>query len=775
MAVRLENIQQGQPTQPQRLGQPIRLTNIQPQGKEGTELTSGDISPERAATARETRQAVLGQVADKELALSAQSFLNPTQPIGGPQSARLKRMDTFNLLEVINQSKVFRDKRKRNLAFTELKRRGISNDFIQAFTEIDDATGFVANLTGEIPEMAGGMIGAGIGALAGRGDPAAIRKLAIAGAGLGAGATELARELFERKFRPERRRGFGELATDTAFTVATEALGEAGGRFIIDPLVGVLATGGLRRAAIPGAEQVSRELATAGQQVAREGDFPAALGAKLPIQTTRADRALAAVGLGRKVTADLTPAQLSASNAVATLEGISRSAFLGGGRLAKTTDIAQIAATPRFLSNKLNEITGGMDVLPLDKIGVIAHDAIHGSKVSGQTSRGASGAFNAIKRVIFSDVTDRVVDPIDISSAQTVASNILEAASKKGTRLKLPPNTEAILRKVVDTGNVKSMQDLIFARSDVGDLVRSAQLADEPKAQQVLAPVMKELTDLMNTAAREVGPQTAADLRRALLFSAEGKKRFSSNLIRKLVAERTDPEKMVRVIFGAPGDETLVPLTAVRNVKEVLLGTAGKTADEIKNNKFAWDQLRFGWLASRITKASDPETLAFKGRVFTNAIDNFGDTAMKEMFDPKELAGIEQIKLFGTLAGKKTAMVAPLIVKSAQAGSVAGGVAFGKRSLALSLLGGPAVLGRFLTSPLGRKFLTTGGVGGLAGAQGQFISGMSRTKIAMDAKQKRLEKFEADLRQQTRMIRSAEQARLQPGGRELRGFGGRGF
>ncbi len=743
------------------------------EGREGTELVSGAISPERAAAERQTRQAVLGQIADKELVLSAQSFLNPAQPIG-PQSIRLKRMDTFNLLEVINQSRTIRDKRKRDLAFTELKRRGIPNDFIKSFTEIDDATGLIAGLKEEAPEMIGGMIGAGIGALAGRGDTAAVRKGAIVGAGLGAGATELARELFDRRFRPERRRGLSELATDTAFTAATEALGEAGGRFVIDPLVG-LATGGLKRAAIPGAQRISGELAEAGRQVAREGGAVSTLGGKLPIQTSRTGRALGALGLSPNVSANLTPAQLSASSTVATLEGITKGAFFGGGSLRKTTDIAQVAATPRFLSNKLDEIAAGMDVLPLDQIGIIAHDAIHGSKVSGQRSRGASGAFNAIKRVIFSDVTNKVIDPIDISSAQSVASNILEAASKKGTRLKLPPNTEAILQKVADTGNIKSMQDLIFARSDVGDLVRAAQLADEPKAQQVLAPVMKELTDLMNTAAKEVGPQVAADLRRALLFSAEGKQRFGSKLIRKLIAEKTPPEKMVRVIFGAPGDQTLSPLSAVRNVKEVLLGTAGKTTDEIKNNKFAWDQLRFGWLASKIAKASDPETLAFKGKTFTTAISNFGDQAMKEMFDPKELAGIEQIKLFGSLVGKKPAKVAPLIVKSAQAGAVTGSAALGKEGLSLFLLGGPPVLGRFLTSPAGRKFLTTGSVGGLAGAQGQFISGMLRTKREMNAKQKRIEKFEADLRQQTRVRRSAEQARRQPGLKELRGFGGRGF
>ncbi len=740
--------------------------------QQGTELLSGAQGPERIERERFTQQLLQGEEQDRKLVSGARAFLNPTQPIA-PGSLRLKTMDTFSLLEVVNQAKLFRDKRKRNLAFGELKRRGIPNEFIKTFTEIDDATGLLASLKGEAPEIIGGVIGAGAGALAGRGDPRVARRGAIIGAGVGAGVTELAREIFEREFRPERRRGALDLTKDTAFTAVTEALGEAGGRFVIEPLLGGLGRLGAKTT-IPGAARISKELGEAGQQVAREGGASRLLGAELPIQTGGVSRALGQVGLTGKVSAELLSSQQSASRIIATLEGVTGEAFLGGGGLAKVREIAQPAAFPRFVSNKMSEITGGLDVLSLDEIGVIAQDAIHGSRRAGRNVRGASEAYNSLKRVMFSEVTNKI-QPSNISSAQKIAQSILDEAAVGGTRLQLPPHTEAILQRVVNTGAIKESADLIFTRSTVNDLLRAAKLADEPKAGQVLAPVVKELTDIMFTDARKAGPGVVAELQRALKFTEEGKQLFSSKLIRKLVAEKMPPEKVLRVIFGAPGDETLSPLTAVRNVKDILIGTAGKNPGEIINDKFAWDQLRFGWLGSKLQTAADVDGV-LGGTSFQKILSNFGDPAVETMFTATERAGIDDIVFASRLKARKPRKIATLIIKSAQVGGIAGGIATGKEGIALAALGGPAVLGQFLTSGLGKKLLTTGiskpTTAAISGLEGQFIAGMLRTKLEMQKKQKRLERFEAAQRR-AQKIRQARP--VTPTLQQQRGFGGRGF
>ena len=252
-------------------------------------------------------------------------------------------------------------------------------------------------------------------------------------------------------------------------------------------------------------------------------------------------------------------------------------------------------------------------------------------------------------------------------------------------------------------------------------------------------------------------------------FTAKGKDRFSSNLIRKLIAEKTPSQKVVRAIFGAPGDETLVPLDAVRNVKNILIDTVGKNPREIANDKYAWDQLRFGWLSSRIKNAADIDGV-LTGKRFAEILDTFGDDALGEMFSPAELKGIQEISLQSRLFDQKSRKIASLIVKSAQVAAVGGGAATGKESISFLALGGPVVLGQFLTSSAGRKWLAAGvKTSTLEGATGQFIAGMLRTKKDQQVKQKRLEKFEADKR---RVLETQKLRLRQIEG--LRGSGGLG-
>ncbi len=735
------------------------------EGVEGTELSS-----EEGTELTSERGEIQGsaELEDLELFESARTLLSEDK-LFTPLTSR--GIDTTTLMEVVNQARVLRDQKKRSIASNELKRRGIPDEFVKMFTEIDDAKGFAAGLIGETPEMIGGFVGAGVGALAGRGDPKAVRRGAIIGGGIGEGAVELGREIFERKFRPERRRSALDLTKDTAFTAFTAALGEAGGRFILDPLLSPL-NKPFAKAVIPDAPRISKELGQAGRQVAREGGASPLLGKELPIQRGLS-RITGQIGLSRKVSAELTPDQQVASRALSRLTGLVEDAFFGGGQLNRTKDIAQKAALPRFIKNKVDDITAGLDILSLDEVGAIAQDAIHGSRIPGQETRGASGVFRAMQRVAYKDLPELIPEPIDISSVQKMAQSILKEAAPGGRRLKLPEKTEALLKNIVATGKDKSIDDLIFARSDIGELSRAARLAGEPKVEQVVNPMLDEMTSLMKKAAANSGEDAVRSLNGALELTAKGKKKFGANIIRRLVAEKTPSEKVVRTIFGAPGDETLSPLTAVRNIKDVLIDTAGKTEKEIVNDKYAWDQIRYSWLTSKIktaTKRSQSGVRTFKGDIFEEALVNLGDDALKEMFTVAEMKGIKDIALAGKLVGKKAESFGGFIVKGAQLGGVGAGAATGKKSIAALALGGPAVFGEFLTSAAGRKLFTTGF--DAAGAEGQLIAGLLRTKKAMDRKQKRLEKFQEELRRSSR-IRNA--APTTPSLQQQRGFGGRGL
>jgi hypothetical protein len=840
-------------------------------------LKSTPLTPEQKQQALVRQSEAEGSDRDRALFNISKDLLNPNIELN---QARLIGADTFGLLETLNQAGIFKDRARRSKVFNELKRRGIPSEFIKTFTELDDATGFLAGLKSEAPETIGGIGGGIIGAVLGRGNPAVQRRAAAVGAGIGAGATELGRELFERQFRPERGRTFGDLAKDTAFTAATESIGDFLGAKFIEPALGSV----LRKFAgtvVPGAPQISKELGEAGRQAV---DLPSdpLLGTKLPIQTG-ISRPLGAVGLSKKVSAELTPQQQTASKFISFIEGITQDAFFGGGKLSKTKDIAQAAALPRFIANNVDDISRKLDVLSLDEVGVIVQDALHGSKIQdqvgvrvfrsgeavdlskisdrglplttdksvaetflkskeinriqfasagvelpdvklesfvinpdakiatkadipkdifdayratnpvvtpekgeillgkwakregfdgldfrtlGRTSkaeaeikiynpnvlvqptatRGASGIFKTMQRAMFGNVSEKIPGTIDISGAQVVAQRILEQAEPGGKRLGLPEGTKAALQKLVATGSQKNIDDLIFVRSDIGDLVRAAELSGEGKAKQVLDGPMTELTNIMNNAAKKAGAFN--ELKLAMKFSAEGKQRLQSNLIRKLAVSKTPSNKVVRAIFGAPGDETLAPLSVVRNVKDALLNIKGATPDEVVNNKFAWDQLRFRWLESNIARASKGGVGKF-GESFDRILTNFGDDALETMFSKAELEGIRKIGLAGQLVGKKARAVGANLVRVAQLSSGGFAAASGKESLALLALGGPAVMGEFLTSPAGRKLLTTGISKGtttsLAGIQGQFITGMLRAKRSQKKKLQRMQSFEKRL------------------------------
>ena len=81
----------------------------------GTELASGDISPERTEEERRAQLAAEGQRADQQLSISATEFLRPIRQIS---RQALQTTDTFSLLEAVNQAKLFKDKSRRSMAFS---------------------------------------------------------------------------------------------------------------------------------------------------------------------------------------------------------------------------------------------------------------------------------------------------------------------------------------------------------------------------------------------------------------------------------------------------------------------------------------------------------------------------------------------------------------------------------------------------------------------------------------------------------------------------------
>ncbi|MBE3140935.1 MAG: hypothetical protein IMZ53_10160, partial [Thermoplasmata archaeon] len=182
--------------------------------------------------------------------------------------------------------------------------------------------------------------------------------------------------------------------------------------------------------------------------------------------------------------------------------------------------------------------------------------------------------------------------------------------------------------------------------------------------------------------------------------------------------------------------------TGIEKTKKILLGTTGKTPQEMEATKKAWNQLRFAWLEDTIAKSSEEGVPL--GSKFGKALNDMGDDALKIMFNDLELKNIKDMALLGKLIQQKPEnQLAGILIKVLQAGAVGGGAASGKTKSALLILGGPAVLARYMTSDIGRKYLTEGFKYG--GEQtGQIIKGLLKTKIEMELEREKLKKFEID-------------------------------
>jgi uncharacterized protein (DUF2267 family) len=686
-----------------------RFSDLLPKGNDPSKVVSmQEMTPEEQEWMR--RHEAMEQ--NRKLSRAGRNLVGQALEPGALQAA-----GDFELLEALNQAKIFSNKNERNLIYKELRRRQYPDEFIENYINLDKEMGFKQSLIEEIPEMAGGAIGSGVGAFVGRGNPQTAQRYAVAGAGIGAGLAELGKEWFNRMFRPEKKRGAGELIKDTAWTAMSDALGEYGGRMIFRGFRGAPAESEL----VEGAARLSGKLQEAGERL-QPGDMGALAGRTVP-----------------NVPTALTPAQATANRLMGTIEEVVDSSFVGGGRLNQIKRIKQPAALKKLVDMDLDEMMTNLirNMSPAE-IGLMADDAIKES----------NAAFKRVAAQLYSRVDQATQGvQVDTSNMRATASAMLDKI-KTGQGIVGSGESRRFLRDVANLSDSVSFEDAAKIRSDLLELVRDFDKTNNSKAKRLASYFATMLDGQMEDAAKKLPDEALKDWRRANQFYKAGKERFGGKIIRKLAMDVDEnPELAVRAVFGTPGDEFVSPVTRVKNVKKILLGTTGKTAEELEASRQAWDQLRFGWLQSKIAATVDEDGVLI-GKKFQQALNDMGPDALKEMFSPAELQNIQDWATLGRLIQqKKPGTLSTFFMRTLQPVGGAGFVASGKEGMALAVLGGPAVMSRFITSDFGRKWLTTGIVAANKGLEvpagwiGQYVSGMLRAKKELEGEKAALEKF----------------------------------
>lgn len=487
--------------------------------------------------------------------------------------------------------------------------------------------------------LIGGTVGAGVGG--------------IPGAALGAAGGEAVGQLVSRALGRE---DVPQTSGEAAKRIATEGLlglgGEVAGRGI---LRGAQAVGrGLAPTLRPGAKEVARAVQPA---------FPD-IGFK-PISKA----------LGATKQPALLPAQLTESPIIDTIQEVSKSSFLGGGRIVKAQQL-----TDDIVSGLVDDFAKGLTG-PTGRVetGELIFDALEEG----------IDAFSATGRGLYSTVDDLTgAAVVDFKPVKAAATKLLSQA-KKGIRTK---EQTTVLQGILERPDTLPFSDAHLLRSDLLGISRSGTELVKGRAQGTARALSNEVDRAMGVAAKDISGEALEAWRAANKFWRTGKQTFNSRFIRGLA--NADPEVVLDRVLQS-----------------------GKTSNIIKlrktiNNPEIWRKVQGQFVNKALNKSvTDEVSLNLSGKALLKNMRGFGNETLNALAPKGEL---KQLEKFATALALNQAKQpggkgATVLIAMAQAGAAAKILFTGEADAAsAAILIGPLALSRALTNPATSRILLEG-------------------------------------------------------------------
>jgi len=558
----------------------------------------------------------------------------------------------------------------------------------------------------EIPQMAGGTVGglagAKAGAMAGAKIPAGHPYLkgaaVLGGAALGAGLGGMGGTGYQQFYRithGSKPMTLRDIYTEQAIAGIEEAASELIGRGIAKGGAKLLAP--FKKRLLPGARGLNKVLIKRG--------------------------------------AHLTPAQMTESRIMDTIEGMSEKSFLGGGKLQRLKTLKQPAAFSRYIDDVIEQINrGAKNNLSSEEIGDLLLDTIQGKELAFRTT--AKTAYAKVDRL-----TGRT--QVSTASLKDFARKVMQrSAARKGIGGTQAGDT--LLKKVLQLDDVITFKQAQGLRSALLD-EQWAMATTRDKAIGLTKQFIKLTNDSMEKSAKDLSPDALKAWRVANKFYKTGKQTFNSKIIKSLTKNLSEnPEVAVRKIFQKDATKQ------IRLVKNLV-------------DKKTWQTLKVAYLEETLRQSADVDKIIF-GKSFLNRLEKVGKPTLKEIYNGQELQSIRSIGKLATMMQKPTGGSGGMLIQLTQAGAVLnlGRMAVGGAP-ALSgesgaILIGPPILSRMLANPKWSKWLSTGiKLPKGTPAASAMATRLSRVIMQIKREQAKEKKIET------------------PSVRELRGFSGRGF
>ena len=518
---------------------------------------------------------------------------------------------------------------------------------------------------GELPQMAGGtaggIAGAKIGFKAGTRmfAPGALPPLSpwakgasiAAGAVIGAGLGAMGGKGYQQLYRIGKGEPMtiGDIYTEQAIAGIEEAASELAGRGIAK--VGGKLLAPVRKRLLPGASGLSKQLLKRG--------------------------------------AHLTPAQMTESRIIDTVEGMAEKSFFGGGELQRLKTLTQPKAFTKYVDDIVEQISRGAKTnLSPEDIGDLLLDTIEGKKV----------AFKATAKAAYARV-DKLSKGVKVSLVPL--KDFAKKAMRTATIRKGIGSTQAgdtLLKKVLELDNFVSFKQAQSLRSALLD-ERSAMAITRDKAIG-LAKQFTRLTDeAMESGGKSLLPIQVGKTNEAVnawrianKFYREGQEKFNKKIIKSLTKTLAEnPEVAVKKIFRPQASRQ------IKVIKDLV-------------DKGTWQQLKTANLEHIIRESADADGVVL-GKTFLSKLNKLGDDTVKMIYNPQELASIRSIGKMGEILQKPTGGSGGMVIQLMQAGAamnlLTGGVPQLTRESAAVLIA-PPVLSRMIANPTFSKWLGSG-------------------------------------------------------------------
>jgi uncharacterized protein (DUF2267 family) len=620
----------------------------------------------------------------------------------------IKNMGVFDLMEVINQARTFRDVGKRTRAFDELMKRGVPRDVVNTFTKLDDPTGLMQGLKEEAFVGITAGIASGVTGVITKSPRKAAAAAAIAG-----GIAEVGEESFNRIFRPERARDPFELGIDVVKTAAVEGVGDLAGAKAFSLAGRGIKMGASKlfigKRAIEGADEISKELARVGKTIKPE-DIPEFFGKKLP-----------------NIEAGLDPAQKSSSKLTAWLMGSLERAF-GGGRLLERKEVVNPVVLKKIVASNIDDLMGDLAKLSPTQIGSLADDAFSGSQKAFRAID--SYNFTAFKEAVDAGTVAGKKPVVSMKNNRSMAKRLLKQV-EEGKLLSGFDEDKQFIKNMSNIADSTNIEQAITNRSNLNAMAE--QLPKGSNARRLANQMKAELKTQMVKTANQVSPEAGRLGDQAYKYSTQARKLYNSKILELVAQDVADgmPHSVTNRIFQPEG------VTRINQVKDVLLSKEGKSLFDVEKHKIAWDELRFGWLRDQIKQTENIDDIPILGDKLAKSFKDMGEDTISAMFSRQEMQNINRTIKTMRFVQKQAAGGSAELARFVQVGAAAGGRFGGKPGLVIAALGGPAAMARAMASKNASGIF-------LGGKTGQFIGLMAKANRELKRDREKIKKLKIE-------------------------------